>query len=172
MRIFNHAKVLLPSRIRSKNFTSRSTNNREKMFSGMPKALKTLRIVQWSMLASILFYAAIGEYMGPRGRGVDPALSYIFSTLAVAIVGTIFVVRRTLVLRAAESLADHPDDRLSLGHWRTGYLATYALCEALALFGLVLRFRGCELQQSLLFYAGGFILLFFFRPIQPASAAT
>ncbi len=136
----------------------------------MPKALKTLRAVQWSMLVSILLYVALGEALGPRARGVDPSLSYLFSTLAVGVVGTIFVVRRTLVLRAAANLVDHPDDVLSLSHWRTGYVATYALCEVLALFGLVLRFRGCALQQSALFYVGGFILLFFFRPQEPASA--
>jgi hypothetical protein len=136
----------------------------------MPRALKTLRVVQWSMLVSILLYAIVGEVLGPRARAVDSSLSYIFSTLAVGVVGTIFVVRRTLVLRAAASLAAHPDDILSLEHWRTGYVATYALCEALALFGLVMRFRGCSFQQSALFYAGGFVLLFFFRPREPVSA--
>ena len=136
----------------------------------MIRALKTLRAVQWAMLASILVYGIVGEVVGPVARGVDPALSYMFSTLAVGIVGTIFVVRRTLVLRAAENLATHPDDSLSLNHWQTGYIATYALCEALGLFGLVLRFRGCQLQQSLLFYIGASVLLVFFQPRQPASA--
>jgi hypothetical protein len=45
----------------------------------------------------------------------------------------IFVVRRTLVLRSAESLTSHPDDALALGHGKSGYFATYALSEALAL---------------------------------------
>jgi hypothetical protein len=36
----------------------------------------------------------------------------------------------------------------------------------------VLRFMGAELQQSLLFYIGGFVLLFFFRPRQPAPEPT
>jgi hypothetical protein len=137
----------------------------------MIKALKTLRAVQWSMLASILLYGIVGEVVGPAARAVDPALSYLFSTLAVAIVGVIFVVRRTLVLRAAESLASRPEDNLSLNHWRTGYLTTYALCEALALSGLVQRFLGCTLQQSALYYLGGFVLLFFFRPRQPMASA-
>jgi hypothetical protein len=136
----------------------------------MIRALKTLRAVQWSMLASILLYGIVGEMLGPAARAVDPTLSYLFTTLGVAIVGIIFVVRRTLVLRAAESLATQPDDGISLNHWRTGYLATYALCEALALFGLVQRFLGCSLQQSVPYYIGGFVLLFFFRPRQPATA--
>jgi len=135
----------------------------------MSNVLKTLRVTQWAMLLSIVLYAVIGELVGPRWRQVDAPLSYIFSTLSVGIVGTIFVVRRTLVQRAASSLITHPDDILSLNHWKTGYLATYALCEALALFGLILRFRGSPMQQSMLFYVGGFVLLFFFRPNAPVT---
>jgi F0F1-type ATP synthase membrane subunit c/vacuolar-type H+-ATPase subunit K len=104
-------------------------------------------------------------------HAVDPTVSYVFTTLGVAIVGAIFVVRRTLVFRAAESLATDPNDSLSLGQWRTGYFATYALCEALALFGLFLRFLGGGFQQSVPYYIGGFVLLFFFRPRQPVAAA-
>lgn len=136
----------------------------------MPKVLKTLRAVQWSMLASILLYAILGEIVGPGARAVDPTLNYVFSTLAVAIVGVIFVVRRTLVMRAAESLATRPDDNLSLNHWRTGYIATYALCEALAFFGIVLRFMGSSFQQSVPFYIGGFTLLFFFKAREPVTS--
>jgi len=136
----------------------------------MLKALKTLRLLQWCMLLSILLYAVVSEVVAPKLQAVNPTVSYFFSMLAVATVGVIFVVRRTLVLRAAESLATHPDDAVSLNHWKTGFIATYALCEALALFGLVLRFLGCTFQQCLLFYIGGFVLLFFFRPKEPAAA--
>lgn len=138
----------------------------------MAKAIKTLRAVQWLMLISIVLYAAVGEVAGPRIRAVNPTLSYLFSTLSVAIVGIIFVVRRTLVFRAAESLAARPDDTVSLNHWKTGYIVTYALCEALALFGLVLRCLGSTFPQSVLFYGGGFVLLFFFRPREPVAAST
>jgi hypothetical protein len=138
----------------------------------MRGTIRTLRLVQWAMLGSILLYAVVGEVLGFRGRAVDPSLSYFFTTAGVALVGVIFVVRRTLVLRSAESLASHPDDSLTLSHWRSGYIATYALCEALALFGLILRFMGCNLQQSLPFYLGGFVLLFFFGPQKPAAASS
>jgi len=137
--------------------------------SSMIRALKTLRAVQWAMLVSVLLYVAVGALVRPVARTVDPAVSYIFTTLGVAVVGVIFVVRRTLVLRAAESLATRPDDAISLNQWRTGYIATYALCEALASFGLVLRFLGSTLQQSVTYFLGGFILLLFFRPRVPGS---
>jgi hypothetical protein len=129
-----------------------------------------VRAVQWSMLGSILLYAVGGEVLGSGARAVDPSLSYVFATASVAIVGVIFVVRRTLVLRSAESLAAHPDDALTINHWRNGYIVTYALCEALALFGLILRFTGVNFQQSLPYYIGGFVLLFFFGPREPVSS--
>jgi hypothetical protein len=136
----------------------------------MIRALKTLRAVQWSLLGSILLFAVLSEVFGRSRRAVDPSLTYIFTTMGVALVGVIFVVRRTLVQQAAESLATRPEDTLSLNHWRTGYLATYALCEALALFGVVLRLAGGNLRQSVPYFFGGFVLLFFFRPRPPASA--
>jgi hypothetical protein len=136
----------------------------------MPKAMRTLRVVQWSLLLSILLYGLVAEQFLPHARNVDPSLNYVFSTLAVGLVGAIFVIRRTLVFRAAASLAAHPDDELSLNQWKTGYVVTYTLCEVLALLGLILRFRGSTLQQSVLFYIGGFVLLFFFRPQAPAAA--
>jgi hypothetical protein len=122
------------------------------------------------MLGSIVVCAVLGEVLGPRARTVDPSFSYVFSAAAVAVVGVIFVLRRTLVLPSAESLASHPDDLVSLRHWKSGYLATYALCETLALFGVALRFLGFNLQQSLLYYVGGFVLLFYFGPRQPVSS--
>src|ERR1700722_1538581 len=78
---------------------------RENGLNEIPMALKTLRAVQGSMLASILLYEIAGEVLGPRAHMVDSSLSSIFSTLSVGVVGTIFVVRRTLVFGAATRLA-------------------------------------------------------------------
>lgn len=138
----------------------------------MLRSLATLRLLQWAMLASILLYVLVGQIAHPLARALDPSVSYLFATLGVAVVGIIFVVRRTLVFRAAASLASHPEDILSLNQWRTGYIATYALCEALALFGLTMHFLGGNLQASGPYYLGGFILLFFFRPQPPETEAT
>jgi hypothetical protein len=138
----------------------------------MLRAVKFLRLIQWSMLASILLYLTVGEIVRPAIRAINPSLSYMFTTLGVALVGVIFVVRRTMVSQSESSLATQPDDAVSLNHWRTGYVATYALCEALALFGLIQRFLGSSLQQSAPYYLGGFILLALFWPRQPEHSAS
>jgi len=39
------------------------------------------------------------------------------------------------------------------------------------LFGLILRFMGFGFQQSVPFYLGGFVLLFFFGPREPSPQA-
>lgn len=135
----------------------------------MLRALRVLQLLQWSMLISILLYVAVGEFVHPPLKPVNPSISYMFTTLAVALVGVIFVVRRTLVVRPAASLAAQPDDAVSLNQWRTGYIVTYALCEALALLGLVQRFLGASLQQSAPYYFGGFALMVFFWPRQPEN---
>jgi hypothetical protein len=130
----------------------------------MRGAVRTLRKLQWAFLGSVLLFAAAGGVLRANARAIEPSAAYLFTTIAVAIVGVIFVVRRTLVLRSASSLARQPDDSLSLTHWKNGYIVTYALCEALALFGLILRIMGCNFSQSMPFYIGGFTLLFFFGP--------
>lgn len=133
----------------------------------MLRTLKVLRLLQWSMLISILLYVAVGELVRPPSRSITPSIAYMSTTFAVALVGVIFVVRRTLVARPGASLAAQPDDIVSLNQWRTGYIVTYALCDALALCGLVLRFLGSSLRQSAPYYISGFILILFFWPRPP-----
>ena|GEM_PF-438277 len=137
--------------------------------AGVSNALKLLRTLQRTLLGSIVLYAIVGEVVGPLRGSANPTLSYVLTTVGVAVVGIILVVRRTLVLRSATALAERPEDSLTLNHWKTGYIATYALCETLALFGLILRFMGFDFQQSVPFYVGGFVLLFFFGPKEPSQ---
>lgn len=169
----NGATVVLLTQVLAKKFLTARDELRENVRNEglyMRGTIRILRLVQGALLFSILLYLIVGEVVGSKAYTVNPALSYVLTTAGVAIVGAIFVVRRTLVLRCAQSLSSHPEDTLILNHWKTGYLATYALCEALALFGLVLRFTGSNFQQSLPYYIGGFVLLSFFGPREPAPA--
>jgi hypothetical protein len=75
-------------------------------------------------------------------------------------------------VRQSESmLAMRPGDALTLNRWRAGYIMTYALSEAIAMFGLVLRILGFSLSQVLSFYVAGFALLLFFGPRRPRPIA-
>jgi hypothetical protein len=72
------------------------------------------------------------------------------------------------VLHSEATLRTRSDDLATLGRWKNGYLVTYALSEALALFGLIVRLAGFSLSEAITFYLPGFVLMLFFRP-QPPS---
>ena len=136
----------------------------------MDAALKIVRLIRIALIASIVLYALIGEVVG-RGVTTVPNTTVYFAITFVAIadVGAIAVMRRLFVTPAEGVLASQPADTAALGRWRAGYLITYALCEAVALFGLVLRILGFPLSQVATFYAVGLILLLLFGPRRPSN---
>jgi hypothetical protein len=134
----------------------------------MESAIKVVRAIQIAMLVSVVLYVAVGEGIGSGPRLNHSVLFYVLSLVTITIVGVILVVRRTLVLQSAEALAARPNDAATLGRWRAGHIMTYALSEAIAIFGLVLRILGFTLSQVASFYIAGFILLLFFGPRRPA----
>ena len=138
----------------------------------MEQAIKIVRIIQIAMLLSVLLLVVGGEVVGSIPRFSNPTLFYALSLATITIVGVILVVRRTLVLQSANMLAAWPNDVATLNRWRAGYVMTYALSEAISIFGLLLRVIGFSLTQVASFYIAGFILLLFFGPRRPVSQAT
>jgi len=132
-------------------------------------AIKIIRAIQIAMLLSVAIFVLAGEMVGSIPRLSDPTLFYALSLATITIVGVILVVRRTLVLQSAVTLASRPNDVATLNRWRAGYVMTYALSEAIAMFGLVLRLIGFSLSQVASFYIAGFILLLFFGPRRPVA---
>jgi hypothetical protein len=136
----------------------------------MENAVKIVRLIQIAMLLSVGMFVLAGEMVGSIPKLSNPTLFYALSLATITIVGVILVVRRTLVLQSAATLAARPNDAATLTRWRAGYVMTYALSEAIALFGLVLRLIGFTLSQVAYFYIAGFILLLFFGPRRPVTA--
>jgi hypothetical protein len=132
-------------------------------------AIKIVRLIQIAMLLSVAILVIAGEAVGSIPRLSNPTLFYVLSLATITIVGVILVVRRTLVLQSAATLASRPNDVATLNRWRAGYIMTYALSEAIAMFGLLLRLIGFSLSQVASFYIAGFILLLFFGPRRPVS---
>ncbi len=136
----------------------------------MENAIKIVRVIQIAMLLSVGMFVVAGEMVGSIPKLSNPTLFYALSLATITIVGVILVVRRTLVLQSAVTLAARPNDVATLNRWRAGYVMTYALSEAIAMFGLVLRLIGFTLSQVASFYIAGFILLLFFGPRRPVTA--
>jgi hypothetical protein len=138
----------------------------------MDSAIKAIRIVQIALLVSVVLYVVVGEKVGSIPKLNNPVVFYVLSLATVTIVGVILVVRRTLVIQSEASLAVRPNDLATLNRWRAGHIMTYALSEAIAVFGLVLRLMGFSLSQVAYFYISGFILLLFFGPRRPIREVT
>jgi hypothetical protein len=132
----------------------------------MEGSIRLIRALQIAMLSAIVIYVLVGELVG-SSRSADPITYYVLSLATITIVGVILVVRRTLVRQSESMLAIRPGDALTLNRWRAGYIMTYALSEAIALFGLILRILGFSLSQVLSFYVAGFAMLLFFGPRRP-----
>ena len=137
----------------------------------MDSVLRLLRLVQIAMLVSIALYVFVGEEAAGRAAAPNPTMFYAISFDSISLVGVIFVVRRTLVFQSEVQLRQTPDDGVLLARWRSGYICTYALCEALALFGLVLRVVGFTLAQVWPYYVGGFALMLICAPRRPLAEA-
>jgi hypothetical protein len=120
------------------------------------------------MLVSVGIYAVVGE-LASRHLNTDAKALYAISFASISLVGAIMVVRKTLVLQSEVELRQKPGDPVTIARWKTGYIVTYALCEALALFGLVLRIMGFALGQVWPYYAGSFVLLALFWPRMPQA---
>jgi hypothetical protein len=137
----------------------------------MDGSIKIIRVLQAAMLGGVLLCGGLGEILGSVSKLSNATMFYVLSMATVTIVGIILVVRRTLVTQSAVALAIRPADAATLGRWRAGYFMTYALSEAIAVFGLVLRLTGFTLSQVAPFYIAGFILLLFFGPRRPVNEA-
>ena len=135
----------------------------------MESARKTLQIIQATFLVSIVIYAWLVKTI-PSMVPANLQIFRIITLVAVLDVIVIFVLRRNLVIRAEQTLALQPEDTAGLQRWRTGYIATWALSEAVALFGVVLHFIGFTLTQVAPFLIAGFVLILFFGPRRPATA--
>jgi len=134
----------------------------------MRLALRTVRLVQIAMLVSVGIFVVVGEVVRPP-FAANPTILYAASVASIGLVGALLVVRRTLVLESEAQLREKPGDALILSRWRTGYIAMYALCETLALFGLALRLVGFSIDHVWPYYAGAFVLLLLFWPRVPRA---
>jgi len=133
----------------------------------MGTALRNLRLIQAAMVVSIILCVFVGEKFSPHGVIPNPNLFYGFSFASISMIGAIFVVRRTLVGGSEAELQKRPTDAIVVVRWKSAYTIIFALCEVLALFGLILRFLGFALVHVWPFYAGGFVLMLSFSPRIP-----
>ena len=131
--------------------------------------VKTVLQIMWfAMLSSIVLLAVVGE-RAAQGTAQRPQVVFVEAITLVAIVLVIAqaVLRRKFLTVGAQLLAQDPTSRQGLMRWRAGHIVGYAMSEAVALFGLVLRFLGFTLREVAPFYVAGVILMLFSAPKVP-----
>jgi len=128
---------------------------------------RLLRLIYVAMFASVGAYWLVGEVVARQTEITAPAI--IARVLQVVAAGTVLAV---LVLRfqripalTATALASEP--AALLARLRVLYLVCFALAEAVALYGLVLRFLGVPRADVTLFFLAAAVLFLLCYPRPP-----
>ena len=135
----------------------------------MDSSIRQLRTVQIALLISTVLYAFIALRAAERSRGT-PLMIASLALLSGAMAIAAFVIRTKLVGKAEAQLSLQPDDKITLSRWRSAYVLIWALCEAIAVYGLVLRYLGFTMTQVAPFFAAGFLLMLAFPVRRPVPA--
>ena len=130
-------------------------------------SLKLLRVLQMAMLASILLYALLVWRIPAQLHPQGSTIYFAITVVAILSLAVLFVLRKLFALRTAIQLSNTRDDAAALGPWRAGYIISYAVSEAIALYGLVLHFLGFSAKQVAPFFIAGFLLILFLAPSLP-----
>jgi hypothetical protein len=139
----------------------------------MNSSRRLLNFIRAAMLLAIALYVFMGESIASAAnRESDPLMFKVLALVSIVTVATILMVRRTTIRAANGTLQSQPEDPQALGRWRSGYIITYALCEAVALFGFVLRIMGFSLSQVAPFYLAAILLMLYYSPRRPAQPVT
>lgn len=136
----------------------------------MDSSLKLLRTVRLFLLATIVLYAAIAERFGPAAKAQAPLVFYVITAVVISLIATLFGMRRGRLAKLEKILSSNQEDLAALKPWRATYLLIFMACEAIALYGLVLRFLGFTFTQVVPFYLAGVVLMLYFAPRRPSNA--
>ncbi|HXE90551.1 MAG TPA: hypothetical protein VNK82_06260 [Terriglobales bacterium] len=129
--------------------------------------LRQIRIIHLVMLLTIPLYFVTAEMLAPPTARDVRAIRQGIIVMALLFSGVAVVVRKRMLDSAVDILRLKPDDTPALVRWRAAHIVTFALCESVALFGLVLRFLGATTLEGAPFFAVAFVLMLVFRPVAP-----
>jgi hypothetical protein len=104
----------------------------------------------------------------------QPISPLVFAAIALASLWDIalaMLFRSRKITPAVEVLKKNPDDDEALALWRGGVVLSFAFCETLVLFGLLLKFLGASWNVAGIFYAVGLLLMLAWTPRLDVSSA-
>ena len=136
----------------------------------MESARRTLQIIRFAMLLSILIYGFMIKQLPIQHAKPSSIIFLVIAVLCLSIIRSLFFFRKKLVKPSEVVLSTNPLDAIAVRRWQTGQLITYAFAEAIATYGLLLHFLGFPHIQAVPFLVIGFLLLLFFPPRLPVTS--
>ncbi len=135
-------------------------------------AMMTIWIIWGAMIASLLLYVVVALLLGDHllsretfDPGLLTTLTRIFMAISAALLLVAFFLRRSLLNRQPEMIAEPVQaPPLPTGQYMTNLLICLALCEAIGIFGFVLYMLGGDFTTFVLFIAVGLAGMIYFRP--------
>ena len=142
-------------------------NREPRMPLTLPAALRFTRTLWSLMLISIVVFIATAERTAPASRHQSRSLFFAITLLAIWAAAGWRIPQVKFVREAARRLVQDRKDARALKRWQSGYVLSFMLSEAVALYGLILRYEGFPLKDVAAFYALGLILMILSAPKAP-----
>jgi hypothetical protein len=92
-----------------------------------------MKTVRMAILVALALFLFIGERIPHPTRTADPIFYYVLTGIGIAMIVSMFFIRRATIIKSEGSLAESESDPRSLYFWRIGYIVTFAISEAVAL---------------------------------------
>jgi hypothetical protein len=116
------------------------------------------------MLASLLIFPAVPEISVQRAPHPSVRFVQVITGLSVLVTVSWLVLRRKYLGRSVTLLRSNPENIEAIKRWRTGHILSFTLSEAVALYGVNLRYLGSSFREVIPFYAAGFVLMLWSWP--------
>jgi hypothetical protein len=133
--------------------------------------LKLVRMVWFWMIASIPVLVCLPELSGAPIRRQSRFFLQAISGMSILCAGGWLVLRRKYVVEGTRQLSNDRSDSRALRRWQTGQIISFAMSEAIAMYGLNLRYRGLTFSEAATFYIAGLLLMIFSFPRSPIEDA-
>lgn len=136
--------------------------------SNQPQQAMTLRILFGALLSSLAIYAGLTFIIKPpAGFAPDPStanLPFIFAIPALGILPVISILRQLLFWRPLKN-GDIAAAQL-MPRFFTVSITSWALCESIAIFGLVIHMTSFNQPVALAFIAAAALAMLSLAPIK------
>jgi len=137
----------------------------------MDSSLRRLQTIRFALLGSIVLYFLVSLYSPVPSNG-SPQMFRILALTSAVIAAAVFVLRAKVLAPSATLAATQPEDATAMSLWRTSHIIMWALCEVIAMYGLLMRYLGSTVAEAAPFFAAGFLLILLLGPRRPEPVET